>query len=305
MNAVTLDDGGCDAWGAAVAAWCTSKGIACRRGVVRSGAVPDGEGAVVICKGAAAAADRAFVPPWARGRVERLVLIDECPLWQASGRNVHCEWEDPSCGARAMVSRGSWSHAGKDWSPPDPARLRGLIDELGLTLKPWRNAVEDGPVLVFSRNPGGFWYLGGSGDPLRRWIEEDDARMSRAASELGRPVQLRLHPRTSPGARSARVRAGMPPGCALQPEREPLAKALSRAAFVDVGAGGSCVIAALEGVPSVPWAGSERSQIDAGGFSPLERETRLAVIAAHSVSLSELRCGEFDLFRTRSGPPTG
>lgn len=304
MKAVTLDDGGSAAWGEAVACWCASRGIACRRGVVRSGIVPEDEGAVVICKGAAAAADRAFTPPWAFDSVERLVLIDECPLWQASehvaGRASR-EWDDPTGVARAMVSHGSWSNASKDWLPPDPERLRALMYELGLKIKPWQTY--DGAALVFSRNPGGFWYLGGIGDPLRRWIDEDDARMARAASELGRPVELRLHPRTSPGARSARVRAGTPPGCSLRPEGEPLMTALSRAAFVDVGAGGSCVVAAMEGVPSVSWAGTKRSQIDAGGFSPSERETLLAVIAAHSVSLSELRSGEYDLFRTRSGPP--
>jgi len=306
MKAVTLDDGGGSAaWGAAVAEWCASRGIACRRGVVRSGVVPPDEGAVVICKGAAASADREFAPPWARERVESLALIDECPLWEASRHAAGRHADDlgdggglGGCGggARAMASRCSWSHACKEWLPPDPDRLRALMRELGLAMKPWREERDEGaPAVVFSRNPGGFWFLGG-GSPLRRWIDEDDARVARAASELGRPVELRLHPRTSPGARTARARAGLPPGCSLAPEGESLASALSRAAVVDVGAGGSSVIAAFEGVPSVPWAGSERSQVDAGGFSAPEREARLATIAAHSVSLAELRRGEFDLF---------
>jgi hypothetical protein len=308
MKAVTIDECGSVAWGDAVASWCASRGIACRRGVVRSGIFPEDEGAVVICKGAAAAADRAFNPPWVFDRVERLVLIDECPLWQASvhvnGRTA-LEWDDPTgvSRARAMVSHGSWSHASKDWLPPEPERLRSVMQELGLTIKPWKT--DRGPALVFSRNPGGFWYLGGSSDPLRRWIEEDDARMARATSELGRPVELRLHPRTSPGARAARLFARTPPGCSIRPDGELLATALSRASVVDVGAGGSCVLAALEGVPSVAWSGTERSQIDAAGFSDSDRDTLLAVIAAHSVSMTELRSGEYDLFRTRSSPPTG
>jgi hypothetical protein len=255
---------------------------------VRSGIFPEDEGAVVICKGAAAAADRAFNPPWVFDRVERLVLIDECPLWQASvhvnGRTA-LEWDDPTgvSRARAMVSHGSWSHASKDWLPPEPERLRSVMQELGLTIKPWKT----------------------DSDPLRRWIAEDDARMARATSELGRPVELRLHPRTSPGARAARLFARTPPGCSIRPDGELLATALSRASVVDVGAGGSCVLAALEGVPSVAWSGTERSQIDAAGFSDSDRDTLLAVIAAHSVSMTELRSGEYDLFRTRSSPPTG
>lgn len=306
MKAVTIDECGAGAWGDAVACWCASRGIACRRGVVRSGIVPEDEGAVVICKGAMAAADRMFNPPWAFERVERLVLIDECPLWQASGHvngRTALEWDDPIGVARAMVSHGSWSHASKDWLSPEPERLRSVMLELGLTIKPWKTG--EGAALVFSRNPGGFWYLGGSSDPIRRWIDEDDARMARAATELCRPVELRIHPRTSPGARSARLLARTPPGCSIRPYGESLIAALSRASVVDVGAGGSCVLAALEGVPSVAWAGAERSQIDAGGFSDSKRETLLSVIAAHSVSLSELRGGEYDLFRTRSSPPRG
>ena len=286
-------------WGAAVLEACRVNHVPCSEGPVPRGGTAEGH--VAFASGV----------EWAGNScLPGVVVADACPLWRAflderGLGEARVDYEAAVPGERVSFCSGGVRHADKHWLPPDMEKLRRIMRSLGLEAKPWKLAPNDGaPVVALSKNPGGRWYRGA--DPIADWIEEDNHRVARLWETHRRPVLLRLHPKTSQGARACRQAAPFPSGvrAELQPSGIGLKATLQLAACVEVQSGCSAAYAALMGVPVLPVVHpDDASTVPVAPFAcrsanpPWREEDMpdrmhpLAILAAHSFTAREVREG--------------